>query len=581
LTISAKPGFGKTTLSSIIIEDLNPPSVTSSLSDQTGCTMFYHFVSEIPDSCSPSNAWKAVLAQLVHRYQNRTDVADVLSLLHGTNSTGQIQASDDEIMQSLSLLLSQFSGVTLVVDGIDECIDSAAFLIRLQDLCGKTCMKALLLGRPNIDLPRPFKKFTQLNLDQTYNRKDIAQYLRPEIESLQKESLISSELSLSKVVSTLVDRSHGMFLWASLMVRYLNCKALSPKERRDAIFHVDMIEGIEGLYCTILGTLSRSYTKQREKAKKVFSLMTVARRPLKVSELHFALAIQPGKVTDEENFIQNLKETLPIICGALVEVSNDETVSFIHSSFRDYLSHTGRQLGETTFLVDVGRVHLEAATTCLSYLLFDVPCGPLGGPERRADPLWISKVLFPFLEYSLFWTHHASAGIGLTKLPSETRSQDTYSQFLLLISKFLQQGLSISAWIEASWIFKTKPDLATLVKEMSSQDNICLQDALHNFPRIVTRINECAADLNCLNRQWGHLLVFDPSAIWSSSVTAFAKSQFFYETTDTAVSSLAPVAVLQSPGSMENEVGEHAILVQSKVSESGSILGIVLVSPSQ
>lgn len=160
--------------------------------------MFYHFVSEVPGACSPSNARKAILAQHVHRYQNRTDVADVLCLLHETKSTGQIQASDDEIMQGLSLLLYQFRGVTLVIDGIDECIDSAAFLIRLQDLCGKTCTKALLLSRPNIDIPRRFNKFIQLNLDETYNGKDIAQYLLPEIESLQKDSLISSELPLKQ-----------------------------------------------------------------------------------------------------------------------------------------------------------------------------------------------------------------------------------------------------------------------------------------------------------------------------------------------------------------------------------------------
>jgi hypothetical protein len=220
-----------------------------------GGVLFYHFELEQKDGCSASQAWKAILCQLVHICRTRKDVIDVLSILHTTDSTGQITASDDEVKQTLALLLSQLTdliGLTLLFDGIDECTEPSEFLLQLHSLCLETSTKALLLGRSNIDIPAAFKRFKTFDLVQAHNSADIARYLTPRIQSLQSASFISPEPSLGKIVATLVDRSCGMFLWAALMIRYLQCKALTPRERREAIFSVEVLEGIDGLYCTIL-----------------------------------------------------------------------------------------------------------------------------------------------------------------------------------------------------------------------------------------------------------------------------------------------------------------------------------------
>ncbi len=64
-------------------------------------------------------------------------------------------------------------------------------------------------------------------------------------------------------------------LWAYLMVRFLHCRALSPKERREAIFSNNLVEGINGIYTAILIVLAKSYIVQRVKIQN-----TAERQPI-------------------------------------------------------------------------------------------------------------------------------------------------------------------------------------------------------------------------------------------------------------------------------------------------------------
>jgi hypothetical protein len=256
----------------------------------------------------------------VHEHRNRADLIDTFSILIESRSSGQVTASDDEIYQALALLMSWSTDVTLLFDGVDECINAGGFLTKLHELCTKSYTKVLLLGRPSTEIPRSFRHFTSFHLDQSQNMGDIALYLRPEIHELQQDGQLEMCLSLDEIVSILTSRSQGMFLWAWLMVRYLECKALSPSEREEAIFTVELVEGLENLYEKILFMLRREYRKTQEKLGKIFSLMVASTSPLTITQLQIALAIEPGMATKKSRFIKNLAQDLPIICGSLVEI---------------------------------------------------------------------------------------------------------------------------------------------------------------------------------------------------------------------------------------------------------------------
>ncbi|KUJ08083.1 uncharacterized protein LY89DRAFT_349426 [Mollisia scopiformis] len=71
LFLTAKPGYGKTTLSSLIIEDLRATSPGGK-----GLILFYHFTSDDSMAATGSKAFRAILVQLVHENRIRKEIID-------------------------------------------------------------------------------------------------------------------------------------------------------------------------------------------------------------------------------------------------------------------------------------------------------------------------------------------------------------------------------------------------------------------------------------------------------------------------------------------------------------------------
>lgn len=520
-----------------------------------------------------------MLAQLVHLCRKRKDAIDALSVLYEDNSIGHLTASENQVMECLALILGPFNDVVLLADGIDECTDGPGFLSLLKTLHTETNVKTLLLGRPSIDISDSLPSYTSFDLDITKNRDDISRYLTPRIERLRNRKLLPMEYEVQQIVEKLTDKSTGMFLWASLMIKYLNCNALSLNDRREAIFDSNTVEGIEGIYSAILRTLESSYARQREKVEKIFWLVAVALRPLSVLELQFAISIKPGTATHKDDLIPNLESALPSMCGALVEVLPNERVAFIHLSFRDFITTASAQMERSPFFVDIRRRHLDAACVFLSYQIYDVPRSPIQPERETRDPETCSIVaaMFPLLQYALSWSQHL---IKLRKQsPPEGLGSATgclsgpCSTLLSLLVELTKAPLCVTAWIESSWMFHSIPTLGGLV-DILSEETLPFCKLLPRFPRLLADMQTFASDLVQLNNQWGHLLSKHPSAIWTSSITAFTQSDFWFQMGDFQVSVLAPKR-------RADQEHQSAILIQSQVSSSGDILGIVQVTPSR
>ena len=495
----------------MIIEDLRYSYGGNLRTSDAPPVFFYQFSLERRDSCGPYDALRAVLVHLVHRFGTLKDVIDQVAVLMDSEGSGQTTASDEEVSASLSLLAT-IPNVSLVFDAVDECEDYAHFLELLRDLCTTTSAKVLLLGRPNVELPAGFPHLS-LYLDQAWNFPDIELYIQPKLSLLQDRRLIRTTLDVAVVVKTLACRAEGMFLWAWLMTQYLNCRALSPKKRVDAIFLPSIVEGLNDVYGKIIRVLDRGYQKEKDHVRKIFEIITVAIRPFHVSELEVAVAITPGTVSESSNIIVDFERTLPVICGALVGVQSDRTVRFVHSSFHDFVTYRQGRRSNSIFEVKERKAHVVLSTICLSYLTYDLPsssiCRAVSGKDMKKV-----KVSFPLVAYALHWTGHAVQGFGATTSKSaqelETNVQD---DFYTLVTKFLNRPLSITAWIETSWIFQSKPSLAVLLSACAYATSSDSPSLFTTGDLAITMLRELSAQLEKLNSQWAHLLGKDPQKI--------------------------------------------------------------------
>jgi hypothetical protein len=128
-----------------------------------------------------------------------------------------------------------------------------------------------------------------------------------------------------------------------------------------------MLKGKEGLrkaYENAFQRIESQMTGDCELAKKVLSWITLAKRPLTISELSFALAVEPNESAIDPDNIHDSDDLVSVCAGLVVVDQESAIIRLVHYTAQEYLEQT----------VDAwnpgGRLHL--ATTCLTYLAFDV-----------------------------------------------------------------------------------------------------------------------------------------------------------------------------------------------------------------
>ncbi|KAI0547520.1 hypothetical protein F4679DRAFT_574719 [Xylaria curta] len=174
-------------------------------------------------------------------------------------------------------------------------------------------------------LQRAAAKMPIIELPLADNQEDIRLAISEEIIYLAADE--SFKLS---IVNQITSRSHGNFLWASLVV-----KLVTSCHRQDQVERVleTTPEGMNKLY------------------DRMLSVVTDLHMPEDLSEPYAA----------EFRSVMNLKHTTNQICGQLVIINTSNQVILVHHSAREYL----RQYSHPNFSLRVHQSHEELFGKCL------------------------------------------------------------------------------------------------------------------------------------------------------------------------------------------------------------------------
>lgn len=445
----AKPGYGKTVLSSAIIDDLvrNCHSRLIAGTDDPSVAYFHFDASSRCGGKTTSEALRALAAQLIDTHQSEVSLLDAISLLFDER-TSQPTASEDDVESVIRILLQQHP-CFLVIDGIDECVDYEELLRRFSDLMAAFDCRTLMLSRPDIEFPWRYRVKSSpdwlIRLNTTENRDDIESFLRLQIDRLADHGLLGHQQPDPGMPAQLAKRSEGMFLWPTVLVRYLHCPALSPDERNHILSNASLLQDMAQLYNHILGTLQNRYERQRQVAVSIFRWTAFSLYNLGPEELQTAIAIQPGTHTDSGRLLSDWPMCIQQLTCSLMEVDSDNVVSFIHLSFKEFLEHHPH-CNPYFSLRNPQTVHKFLATSCISYLVRDILEEPLRKPEPREDidrncgfqarvQTQLSSAdirrhalkRFPLLKYAaLCWATHLGRALPAPSMPSlqsEPRAQ--------------------------------------------------------------------------------------------------------------------------------------------------------------
>ncbi|PNP58999.1 hypothetical protein THARTR1_01247 [Trichoderma harzianum] len=538
LWVRGNPGSGKSVLAASTIQELKGLGSSNPV-----CYFFFNSTQDIIPNTS-STAYRALLSQILQYRINDNQMRETLEFAMYFQSPGQKTASKKEIDDLMELCLHSDDNIYLVLDGLDECEDSRELVEKLRRLTDQETTRLALFCRPTLTwLSKRISSLQIISIDLS-NKDDIRHYLRQSLKDMKSEGLLSKSLDYKEVAKTLTRRADGMFLWARLMVTYLNSPALYPAQRTQAISEMDNPEGLEVMYERILHLIEGSNKAMHRLAGQSFLWLSYGKRPLIPAELESGLVPFDADPNEEEAWkLPEFEDVIVRAFGGLVELSPKSIeflgntfrpLRFIHASVKEYFANTESTSKNGLIPPPPLIAHARLATMCLKYLTYRVPSQPLSGRLGNnvvPKDLWSA---FPFSNYAMVrWTSHLVLTIqGSYNGEAKPELEVLFSA----LKQFFTQPNVLMAYIEGCYTYGEAPNAKSLRlwAERSSLDILSNPEA-----DIRATIVEFSHFLEKLESDWGRTLRNNPASIWEE-VTAFTPSPLLPKHGGISVRSLVP-----------------------------------------
>ncbi|KAF5008332.1 hypothetical protein FDECE_5375 [Fusarium decemcellulare] len=382
LWITAPAGFGKTVLSSRVVQHL------SSTLDQPVASFF--FTSDPENRTNAYIAMRSWVAQLMSQDQTVFDLVCDKFRAQGGRTARRL-----DVEQLLRDALTAVPECTLVLDGLNEfralgpgghpgrdwCM--SMFLKALKEIAAETSARVLIVSRddPVIrkELMEETPKFTEHKISPDDVRDDVATYSRSLVD---KKLSNKSDQIRAELADMLANKSEGQFLWVKMQVPYLN----RGKNART------LQEAIKKAPTSLQEVYQASYFRSARPGcwvhrNSLLALAAFTLRPLTMSEITEAALIKywmedlpvdefPDSVDEDYIQCEILDRYAP-----LIEIRDDPSdplpgkrTVHVHFSVREYLL---RELPTTFRRRDIANLslesyesfrHYEIARKCLAYL---------------------------------------------------------------------------------------------------------------------------------------------------------------------------------------------------------------------
>ena len=440
LWIQGKPGSGKSTLMKKIFQ------LSDDNKDHTRLAFFFHRRGTSLQH-NQIGMFRTLLHQLLKQVPSvRTEF---FSLYEDKKRWGIFGKDWDwnvmelrQIFKSALLAAAKTHHIRVFVDALDEAGEESArevvsYLCELND--------SLLEPEAAVSICFSCRKYPFITTNDGFqvcvdyeNYEDIEAYV---LRELRRQLDIQAQGSkknddLKDLKENVASKASGVFLWAKLVVDLVVRQYNKGKPLKTIRQELDKVPPLlDDIFKHIISELVDP--EERTQSLHLMQWISLAERPLSLTELRFAMAcddssIQPLQYScqDCEDFIEDndqMEKRIVSLSGGLAEVKHHKekyTVQFIHQSVNDFLTAAGFRYLDPAASEDlVGLGHRRLSRSCINYLKL--------GEVLREDGMWDKQTKFrephpfvqehPFIEYATTsWFLHAekaeSRGISQTEL---------------------------------------------------------------------------------------------------------------------------------------------------------------------
>ncbi|KAL6831453.1 ankyrin repeat-containing domain protein [Trichoderma sp. SZMC 28015] len=353
-----------------------------------------------------------------------------------------------EMFRDLRLACTYVPKVYCVIDALDEMnLGNDQFLHELAKFASwqPPKIRMMITSRPVPAVETPLRPYptVQIRLQEQLVDQDIAVY----VQRLLASSRIPKD-DQHKIQQAVLEKAGGIFLYAKLVMEQI-------MEQDANIEHIlkTLPANLNVMYTTLLREHSQRSGIPHHVQLLILQWVTHANRPLRLLEMSEMLSVT--RQLDGIRELKEVKDIIRAICGSLLEILPDETVSVVHHSLTEFLKGQTRSLAQDRSadeysLLESDTTHLRLALACLSYLnagcldsyeiMEKSKMRNQGSKRRRLNQ--DSRLEHPFAEYAAFNWH-----IHIIKAGLLARGQP---ELYKLLDNFLQ-GNRLLVWLSLEW----------------------------------------------------------------------------------------------------------------------------------
>ncbi|KAL2060902.1 hypothetical protein VTL71DRAFT_8954 [Oculimacula yallundae] len=401
LWMNAAPGSGKSVISASVVDQL----MQSDKKEHANVIYFFCRFDE-PEKCKAISVLKSLAIQALKLIQYIPD--DLYELYQDDLSDGnEFVISMETAERVLGYLLKRIEYVSIVVDGLDECIESVLLdsLIRLRDQKSYGIMKWFFASRNEGMVRKRFDnpKSATLTVPSKVVQTDIRKFL---------EDYSDIFCGTSEQLDRITDLSQGNFLMMRLTVDpFRNEEFTCSEEFEEALDEFQPELG--RCWFRSLQRLSQRSEQYQDLAQTIFTAVILAIQPMTFNELTELLSIKIGHEPSDRR--RRTRAVIMSACSPFVEADYETdfanpTIRLVHKSIGDFLTQDPTKIDFITpdcykFFIENEEGHAELGRRCLTYLNYDCYA------DFKISELNDDSTEHGFLKYaSVFWHQHVQEG---------------------------------------------------------------------------------------------------------------------------------------------------------------------------
>ncbi|KAI9727372.1 MAG: hypothetical protein M1834_008443 [Cirrosporium novae-zelandiae] len=385
------PGAGKTMISSIVINDLHERF----RDDVDIGIMYLYFSYKEYDGQSLLDLLANLLKQLVQRQPILPAEVTQLYQHHNDKKTHK---STNEILTLLRSIAKTYSRIFIVIDALDEC-ENTHRGTREQlssDISTLQTQANVQLFATSRFIPEIVNRFKEsMSLEIRASEEDVRKYLDGQMSRFRP--FVSRDPDLQNMIKTkIVKAVDGMFLLAQLHLNSLT-SSITRKVIKTGLEKLPKgSEALGSAYDHVMERIEKQESCIKEFAIRILSWIVCAQRPLTVSELQYALAIEIGESKLDKDNIPEVEDMISACAGLVTVDQESDVIRLVHYTTQEYFERTRKSW--------ISHPQTDIARTCLTYLLFEAF---LSDPYISKEELIYSLESNIFLEYAaMYWGYH-------------------------------------------------------------------------------------------------------------------------------------------------------------------------------